>query len=345
MNTCYAIYRQPEEGDRCSLVEAAQARRVSVEAVDCVEGFLIAPFNVTATEPVVLIEGKPRPFCLNELPLAPDGGKETRMFPRAVEEERQAYHRQFGCFHKAIEDGMLEKVILSRISHERSAEATDPRLLFKRACRRFPHCFIALFHTPQTGTWLTATPEVLVAAHGGEAHTMALAGTMAAPSNKAPMQPWSEKNRREQRYVADYIRGQLASLGVKPVVSEPYTFAAGNVAHLRSDFSFPLPQGKGIGEVVRLLHPTPAVCGVPSKAARDFILQHEEHLRRYYSGYCGPIGRAEASLYVMLRCMNIRHDHYDLYAGGGLIADSTEQEEWEETENKLYAMRATLRGY
>lgn len=344
MKTCYAIYRKPEEGLQCYAVEADACRPIDCSDLDFRQGFVIAPFETSADTPRVMIEGEARAYDITKLEAdCADSAPSLRPDGEQRQAERQAYHDRFAVFHEAIEKGRLTKVILSRRSREERMVEKDSLQLFRRACTAFPHCFIALFHTPETGTWLTATPEILLEESRGRAHTMALAGTMAAPGNEMPAQSWSQKNRREQQYVVGYIRQRLSLPEDRLSVTEARTFVAGNVAHLRSDFAFALSDVGSLGEVVGRLHPTPAVCGLPSCEARDFILTHEGHPRAYYSGYCGPLHQGDGShLFVMLRCMHICGAHYDLYAGGGLVADSTEEEEWQETEAKLYAMRATL---
>ena len=119
---------------------------------------------------------------------------------------------------------------------------------------------------------------------------------------------------------------------------------AGNLVHLRSDFSFTLDDsltdGNGLGKLVDALHPTPAVCGLPKQEAMEFIIANESIDRRYYSGYCGPwnVGGMTA-LFVSLRCMELSAHRSVLYAGGGLLAESSEESEWQETMMKMEAMR------
>ena len=112
------------------------------------------------------------------------------------------------------------------------------------------------------------------------------------------------------------------------------------MVHLRSDFTFMLKEGVSVGELLQALHPTPAVCGLPKRQAYDFIVHNEGHQRRYYSGFAGPLQMADngTHLYVSLRCMNLRAEEAVLYAGGGLMADSTEEDEWRETERKMQPM-------
>jgi isochorismate synthase len=123
----------------------------------------------------------------------------------------------------------------------------------------------------------------------------------------------------------------------------PYTTQAANVLHLRSDFNFTLPEEARIGNLLRRLHPTPAVCGLPKEQTFDFIRRNESAPRRYYSGFTGPLNlNGDTHLFVSLRCMQIAADGYRLYAGGGLLRDSDEEQEWRETESKLEAMKRLI---
>ena len=201
---------------------------------------------------------------------------------------------------------------------------------------------IALVCSEVAGTWLMATPEILLALDGYQWRTMALAGTMAWEGKK--QYEWSEKNKKEQQLVAHYIEEALSTFATDLEISEPYTVKAGNLVHLRSDFSFTLDDsltdGNGLGKLVDALHPTPAVCGLPKQEAMEFIIANESIDRRYYSGYCGPwnVGGMTA-LFVSLRCMELSAHRSVLYAGGGLLAESSEESEWQETMMKMEAMR------
>lgn len=196
--------------------------------------------------------------------------------------------------------------------------------------------FIALVSTPQSGCWLVATPEVLLSGGGSQWQTVALAGTMPWEEQVE----WTDKNKQEQRFVATYIVEQLEHYTHDIQEKGPYTVRAGHLAHLRSDFHFSLPDATKVGELLTALHPTPAVCGLPKKQALQFILKHEHESRSYYSGFLGPLDLdGQTNLFVTLRCMRIYDKVYLLYAGGGLLSDSEEEQEWLETETKLDTMR------
>ncbi|HBK29014.1 MAG TPA: isochorismate synthase, partial [Parabacteroides sp.] len=98
-----------------------------------------------------------------------------------------------------------------------------------------------------------------------------------------------------------------------------------------------------LGDVLSLLHPTPAVCGLPKEDAFRFIIEKEGYDRSYYSGFVGwlsPTGQTD--IYVNLRCVNIHPDTYTLFAGGGLLASSDLEDEWEETIDKMKTMQNIL---
>jgi isochorismate synthase len=91
--------------------------------------------------------------------------------------------------------------------------------------------------------------------------------------------------------------------------------------------------------LLQALHPTPAVSGLPKEEAFRFIEENEGYDRLYYSGFLGMLdAERETGIYVNLRCMHIAHDSLTLFAGGGLLASSSLEDEWEETEYKLKTM-------
>ena len=192
-------------------------------------------------------------------------------------------------------------------------------------------------------SWLGSTPEILLSGKDEQWNTVALAGTL--PFHRAVLpNAWSEKNIREQQLVVDYVRNQLTAFGITPEENGPFTVRAGELAHLKSEFSFALPEKGRLGSLLGLLHPTPAVCGLPKEEAYRFILENEGYNRRYYSGFLGwinPDGKTD--LYVNLRCMEIGASCLTLYAGGGLLSHSEMELEWKETEAKLQTMLAIIK--
>lgn len=233
-----------------------------------------------------------------------------------------------------IHGGSLEKVVLSRTRTVPLAKE-ELATLFTQACRERAHAFVVLMHTPEHGTWLGASPERLILAEEDHLRVDALAGTMA--SDDAPTDPaaWGGKERNEQQLVINSVLETFERCGVQNTVAfPPEAVGAGEVVHLRSRIEADLGQST-LSDVVLALHPTPAVCGTPRDAAREFIQQHEAHDRGCYTGFWGPWypdGRTE--LYVNIRCLRHADGRATVYSGAGITAGSDPQKEWEETEQK-----------
>jgi isochorismate synthase len=263
----------------------------------------------------------------------------------------EVYEKAFATYTEALRDGRFQKLVLATaFGLDMSAEegSKDAKMsyedVFYAACHYCPHSFVYMFYTPKTGLWVGATPEVLLAGEEEDWHTMALAGTQPLQDGKLP-QEWDEKYRKEQAYVADYIRHQLNSIGIQAEEEGPYPVPAGLLSHLRTDFSFKLPESTSVTDLLKLLHPTPAVCGLPKEEAFRFILENEEIDRRYYSGFVGSIELGGSTdLYVNLRCLTTEDDIVCLYAGGGLIEGADMEEEWKEVEKKAYTMGRLLQA-
>jgi len=134
-----------------------------------------------------------------------------------------------------------------------------------------------------------------------------------------------------------FIENILKSFNINYLQKKgPYTKKAGNLIHLRTDFTLDFHQINGnLGELVQELHPTSAVCGYPKKESMEFILTLEKHNRRFYSGFLGPINMDErVLLFVNLRCMQVMDDRLILHIGAGITSDSVPEDEWAETEIK-----------
>jgi isochorismate synthase len=262
-----------------------------------------------------------------------------------VEEEknRAAYAEDYACFHAQLEADAFRKIVLARSATIRLKQTVDPKLLFWKACQLYPRLFIALVSLPDGHCWLTATPEILLEGVGQDWRTIALAGTMQLKGDELKGEGenmcWSTKNIQEQRYVATYIAECLKRFSLDFHEEGPRTVRAANLVHLRSDFPFILNDVRA-GELLEMLHPTPAVCGLPKQGALNYIVAHEHLPREYYSGFMGPFNMDGAThLYVSLRCMRIHGTECRLYAGGGLLKDSCLEQEWQETEAKMQTMR------
>jgi isochorismate synthase len=224
----------------------------------------------------------------------------------------------------------LRKAVYGRVKsvHFDAKKSFD---LYKNLLEAHPNAFVYLISSPLFGTWIGATPEVLLSMHGKQGYTMALAGTRKVG---AVVQEWEDKEMEEQYLVTEYIQNRLLTQELQEIeLHGPFDMEAGPVRHLRTDFSFYSPE-KSAMEIALELHPTPAVVGVPTKEAQDLITTLEPFHRDLYTGFMGVVSEEHSYLYVNLRCCQIQEGKAFLYLGGGYTKQSIPEDEWEETENK-----------
>ncbi|WP_026730336.1 chorismate-binding protein [Flavobacterium denitrificans] len=247
---------------------------------------------------------------------------------------------------EAIKNEEFKKVVLSR-SEEVPLYEFDFIETFQHLVQLYPATFCYCFFHPKIGMWMGATPEKLLKANGNVFETMALAGTQ-KDNNQAEI-IWQQKEKDEQQFVTDFIVKRLREFTASVVVSEPYSLKAGSIWHIKTDISGVLKDNSTLEEVVDTLHPTPAVCGLPKKKSKAFILENENYDRTFYTGFLGELNstfagnNASSDLFVNLRCMQIQDEKAILYMGCGITKESIPEKEWEESVNKSMTMKRVLK--
>lgn len=336
-DACFAIFRLPNETVPQFVMQTSGSPSLleDIEELNGQKGFVIAPFRISKSSPALVI--RPDRATLPEVDTSNREEQEEELHSgKNKNKSKDDYSRLFDRFFKPLTNGEFKKLVLSRSKTVDRETTFSPGHSFYNAVGKYPHSYVYLFHTPQTGTWMGSTPEILLTGTKDEWHTVALAGTRYPHSGKVT---WDDKNLREQHLVTSYLLKQLSSFHITPEINGPYTIKAGNLAHLRTDFSFHLPDTSKPGTLLKALHPTPAVSGLPKDEAYRFIQDNEEQDRRYYTGFLGMLNTEETThIYVNLRCMHIEKNSLTLFAGSGLLASSSLDEEWEETEHKLEVM-------
>lgn len=245
---------------------------------------------------------------------------------------------------KAIESGRFKKVVLSR-KEVLEVGHLEIAAVFSRLLYRYRHAFVYVWYHPKVGLWMGATPERLIALKQHQFKTMALAGTQVFKDDERPI--WGVKEIEEHQYVVDYIVSQIQNtsnqISLKEFsVSKTYTSKAGGLLHLRADITGTLYHAN-LRQLIRTLHPTPAICGLPKKRSFDFIMDHEGYDRSFYTGFLGELNVEETTeLFVNLRCMRFKDSQVHIYVGGGITPQSNPLAEWEETEAKTQTIKSIL---
>jgi len=241
---------------------------------------------------------------------------------------------------QAIENKEFKKVVLSR---KETIDLANFDLVsgFETLTQLYSSTFVYCFFHPKVGTWLGATPEQLLKMKDNSFQTIALAGTQKDEVSNEVI--WQSKEKEEQQFVTDYIVEKLEKVTSKVSISKPYSIKAGSIWHIKTDISGVLKSDSSLEKVIQLLHPTPAVCGLPKDTAKAFILENENYKRTFYTGFLGELNMENKSdLFVNLRCMEIRDSQAHLFMGCGITKDSIPEKEWEESINKSGTMKMIL---
>ena len=245
-----------------------------------------------------------------------------------------------------ISEGRIEKVVPSRCKDIAITDQFDLVKAFHTLCETHPQALVSLVSSPQTGTWLGATPELLVSVSEQNIFkTIALAGTLPYTQDvDLKSVAWTQKEIEEQALVCRYIINCFKKIRLREYEEHgPRTVVAGNVMHLKTIYEVDMaatnfPQ---LGSVMlKLMHPTSAVCGMPFENAYSFLKSNEGYDRQFYSGYLGPVQvNSESLIYANLRCMQVHENLVRLYAGAGITIGSIPEKEFEETEIKMQNLR------
>jgi menaquinone-specific isochorismate synthase len=247
-----------------------------------------------------------------------------------------------------IRSGELDKVVLARDVIATTDDPVDPRALLNRLAQRYPGCW-----TFAVDGLVGATPELLLRRTGDHVESRVLAGTIdrgadaVADAEHAAELLASAKDRSEHELAVRSVAEALAAYCSDLVVPRrPEIVRLANVQHLATDVTGRLGNGESALDLAAALHPTAAVCGTPTQAARSMIREFEGMDRGRYAGPVGWVdARGDGAFGLALRCAEVDDDHLRLFAGCGLVAGSEPAAELAESQAKLLAMRDALEGH
>ncbi len=353
-NLTFAAYQLPHSNEPVIVIQHSEGAKTidNLSELKKLNGFLVAPFQKTACNSMFLIQ--PDYVYKKELTNEEFEHLQNHKVPyvngsvckEPKELSKPEYLKKINKIIDAIKENKFDKVVLSRVKLYQGEYLDKITLLFSRLCASYPNAFIYTF-SAGSHLWIGATPEPLAYIENGSFTTASVAGTRPFMPEFLDINQWNNKEREEQSYVTWFIRGILKEYQLNNYnQTGPYTKKAGNLLHLRTDFSFDTSRLKDkVGNLIESLHPTPAVCGMPKEVTKKFINDIESHEREYYSGFLGPVGIDKTiSLFVNLRCMKVFSDKLALYVGGGITIDSVPEDEWQETEIKADTLLTVIRS-
>ena len=371
-NYSFALWRLPNASVK-NLVVSYAAKTLEPKAIieDLAPGFIFAPFDKTKSRyylPADML------FSFSNGMLDEPAGEESiasrEWFNEAVSKagmrpaksffvketstqssDKASYERLVKKGIEQIEEGAFEKIVPSRARRVELPESFDPIETFQKLCDTYPNALITFVSIPKVGTWMGATPELLIQVENNRIFkTVALAGTKPfEPGTDIRNVAWTQKEIEEQALVSRYIISNFKKIRLREYDEQgPKTIIAGNVLHLKTTYAVDMKETNfpQLGSVMlQLIHPTSAVCGMPLEESLAFLKANEGYDREFYAGYLGPVNiNNSICLFVNLRCMQLADTDAILYAGAGVTADSIPESEWDETEIKLNTLLKVIRA-
>jgi len=355
-NLTFVTFRQPHQSESTTYIQTSPQtwQWGSIHDLPVKQGFIMAPFDNRNGKKYILVKPdirfagrKPGKEVIDRLRDLSENPLPAWDTADPVLTEREEYIDQVSTIKRHISTGYFQKAVLSRISRVKGNYLELITEIFHDVCQKHPGAFVYLFKSDQH-FWLGASPEPLLRLSGDKVSTVSLAGTRTYSEDNMDLRNWTMKEILEQEYVTHYIHDILRQFGIRDYnITSPSVGEAGNVVHLRTDFSFGYEQLNGrIWEFLDALHPTPAVAGQPKDEAITFIKQLEPHDREYYAGFLGPVqSDSHVDLFVNLRCMKITPEYLALFIGGGITLESVPGDEWDETQWKAQSLMDSIQSY
>ncbi|MCA6090791.1 isochorismate synthase DhbC [Streptomyces sp. SCA3-4] len=258
--------------------------------------------------------------------------------------EPAGYGRAVAEAVRRMRSGEFSKVVLARTLELRSSRDLDLPTLLQRLARRDPTGYTFAVPSGPGRTLLGASPELLVSRRGGRIVANPLAGStprsadLAEDVRRAAALLESAKDLHEHAVVVDAVREALAPYcRTLDVPVRPTLVRTATMWHLSTTVvGEPADPAVSALELACALHPTPAVCGTPTATARDVIDELEPFDRGAYTGMVGwSDASGDGEWVVTLRCAEAEGRTLRLFAGAGVVEQSSPEAETAETGAKF----------
>ncbi len=272
----------------------------------------------------------------------------TPMAPQAADGH---YTDAVAAALKRFSPSGLQKVVLARSRSAALPAPLDITALLARLLGQNPSAHVFAAPLPGNKTLVGASPELLIRRSGTLALSNPLAGSV--PRCADPVQDAanaqallrSAKDLHEHAIVVDMVAAVMGGLCNGLVVPpRPELVCTDSMWHLSTKLEGRLkdPETTSL-DLAFALHPTPAVCGWPTKMACDLIEELEESARGFYAGAVGWTDAAgDGEWAVSIRCAEVSNDGVRVHAGAGIVPGSDPQLELAETEAKFRTILAGL---
>ncbi|WP_099160034.1 isochorismate synthase [Virgibacillus ndiopensis] len=250
-----------------------------------------------------------------------------------------------------IKQSKAEKIVLAREMRLKLSKEAEITAILSNFITSQTNSYIFAFEHGDD-CFVGATPERLVKLENRQLLSTCLAGT--APRGKTSSEDeriskdllHDSKNREEHDFVVEMIKKAIKDYCTDiQIPNEPVIYPLKNLQHLFTPVRATLQNGYSIFDIIKQLHPTPALGGVPRETSLTFIREHEQLDRGWYGAPIGWLdGNQNGEFAVAIRSGLIQGDEASLFAGCGVVKDSDPEAEYEETTIKFLPMLSVLGG-
>jgi len=276
-------------------------------------------------------------FDSEEMSIRPDDEDETRDLPPAeliAFPDRAKYRRDIQNILSHIREGDIYQANYTvewRVRSNRS-----PWDVYRSLRKSNPGQFAAFINLGDS-VILSASPERFFARRGDELTTNPIKGTVAAVEGAGEAAVLARlataKNRAELLMIVDLLRndlGKIAEIGSVEVLQPGRIERYRGLAHLVATITARTNPQVTTADLIQALFPCGSITGAPKRRAMEILAKLEGRSRGVYTGAIGYVRGGDCEFNVAIRTITYSNSVYTVQAGGGIIADSNPDDEYEE---------------
>ncbi|MGB2079105.1 MAG: aminodeoxychorismate synthase component I [Vibrio sp.] len=275
-----------------------------------------------------LSQTKPAPFALTS--------------PWQANMSQSAYAQKFAQVQRYIQQGDCYQINLAQ-RFEASYQGDEWQAYLKLEASN--HAPFSAFIRVANTCLLSVSPERFIYADSAMIETKPIKGTRPRYANLEQDQAAIDdlksatKDQAENLMIVDLLRNDIGRVAKPGSVCVPHLFEVESfpaVHHLVSTIRATLDTGYQLTDLLRACFPGGSITGAPKVRAMQIIEELEPHRRDAYCGSIGYISRCgRMDTNISIRTLVARDQRLYAWAGGGLVADSQVDDEYQETLDKL----------
>jgi menaquinone-specific isochorismate synthase len=255
--------------------------------------------------------------------------------------DRNGWRRNIEKSLGAIASGQIKKIVMARRTDYKFDQDISPLRLLSQLISQNTGSYAFMYQPRQGTAFVSVSPERLYRRTDDLIEIDALSSTLPRGANPEEDRQFerellsSDKLRREQQFVIDGIKSAVNPIiDQAPIVGKTSVLKLDRIQHLTTPISGQVRDEIGDDEIIKALHPTPAVGGLPRPIAIDLIGQMEPFDRGWYAAPIGIISGNNADFAVGIRSLVVRGATVSIFTGAGIVAGSDPDAEWQEIDGK-----------